>query len=130
MKFVEPRPYADPDAAARKLVEIASTIEPVQNERLYIELVSRTGPEAKGSKMITHKIALAVGIALLAGAAQAQPRTFYDAAGRVTSRATIDANGTTTFHNASGFVTGRARTDANSTTRFYDASSRVAGKAR
>jgi hypothetical protein len=26
MKFVEPRPFADPDAAARKLVEIASTI--------------------------------------------------------------------------------------------------------
>ena len=29
MKFVEPRPFADPDAAAYKLVEIASTIEPV-----------------------------------------------------------------------------------------------------
>jgi hypothetical protein len=37
MKFVEPRPYADPDAA-RKLVEIASTIEPVQGG--YIELVN------------------------------------------------------------------------------------------
>jgi hypothetical protein len=31
MKFVEPRPFADPDAAACKLVEIASIIEPVQN---------------------------------------------------------------------------------------------------
>jgi hypothetical protein len=29
-EFVEPRPSADPDVAARKLVEIASTIEPVQ----------------------------------------------------------------------------------------------------
>jgi hypothetical protein len=29
MKFVEPRLFADPDIAARKLVEIASTIEPV-----------------------------------------------------------------------------------------------------
>jgi hypothetical protein len=29
MKSVEPRPFADPDAAARRLVEIASTIEPV-----------------------------------------------------------------------------------------------------
>jgi hypothetical protein len=28
MKFVEPRPFADPDVAAHKLVEIASTIEP------------------------------------------------------------------------------------------------------
>jgi len=31
VKFIEPRPSADPDAAARKLVEIASTIEPVQD---------------------------------------------------------------------------------------------------
>ena len=34
MKFVEPRRYADPEAAVRKLVEIASTIEPVQNGHL------------------------------------------------------------------------------------------------
>ncbi len=27
MKHVEPRPYADPEAAARKLVQIASGIE-------------------------------------------------------------------------------------------------------
>jgi len=39
LKFAEPRLYADPDAAARKLVEIASTIEPVQDGRIYIELV-------------------------------------------------------------------------------------------
>jgi hypothetical protein len=38
MKFVEPRPFADPDVAARKLVEIASTIEPVQNGHIYVEL--------------------------------------------------------------------------------------------
>jgi hypothetical protein len=40
MKFVELRPYADPDAAARRLVEIASTIEPIQDGRIYIELVN------------------------------------------------------------------------------------------
>ena len=40
MKFVESRPYANPEVAARKLVEIASTIEPVQNGRIYIELVN------------------------------------------------------------------------------------------
>ena len=39
MKFAEPRPYADPNAAARKLVEIASTIEPVQGGRIYVELL-------------------------------------------------------------------------------------------
>jgi hypothetical protein len=49
MKFVEPRPYADPDAAARKLIEIASTIEPVQNGRIYIELVNAPFLKAGGS---------------------------------------------------------------------------------
>ena len=28
-KFVQPRPYAGPEAAARKLMEIANSIEPV-----------------------------------------------------------------------------------------------------
>ena len=36
-KFVSPRPYADPDAAARKLVEIANAVEIVQDGRVYIE---------------------------------------------------------------------------------------------
>ena len=49
MKFVEPRPYADPDIAARKLVVIASTIEPVQNDRIYIELVNAPFLKAGGS---------------------------------------------------------------------------------
>jgi hypothetical protein len=30
-KYVQPRPYANPEAAARKLVEIAYGIEPVQD---------------------------------------------------------------------------------------------------
>jgi hypothetical protein len=40
MKFVEPARLADPDAAARKLVEIANSVEPVQNGHIYIELVN------------------------------------------------------------------------------------------
>jgi len=28
-KYVEPRPFAEPEAAARKLMEIANSIEPV-----------------------------------------------------------------------------------------------------
>ena len=40
MKFVEPSRLADPDAAARKLVEIANGIEAVQDGRLFIELVN------------------------------------------------------------------------------------------
>jgi hypothetical protein len=49
MKFAEPRPYADPDAAARKLVEIASTIEPVQDGRIFVELVNAPFLKAGGS---------------------------------------------------------------------------------
>jgi hypothetical protein len=49
MKFVEPRPLADPDAAARRLVEIASTVEAVQNGRIFIELVNRPFLDAGGT---------------------------------------------------------------------------------
>lgn len=49
MKLVEPRPYADPETVARKLVEIASTIEPVQNGRIFIELINAPFLKAGGS---------------------------------------------------------------------------------
>ncbi len=39
-KFVGERPYADPEAAARKLIEIASTIEAVQDGRIFIEEIN------------------------------------------------------------------------------------------
>jgi len=40
MKFVERHPFADPDAAARKIVEIANDVEAVQDARIYIERVN------------------------------------------------------------------------------------------
>jgi hypothetical protein len=40
MKFVERHPFADPDAAARKLIEIANGVEAVQDGRIYIERVN------------------------------------------------------------------------------------------
>ena len=40
MKLVEGRPYAQPEAGVRKLVEIAAGIKPVQEDRIYIELVN------------------------------------------------------------------------------------------
>jgi hypothetical protein len=40
MKFTTERPYADPEAAARKLVEIANSIEAVQDGRILIELIN------------------------------------------------------------------------------------------
>ena len=50
MKFAAERPYADPEAAARKLIEIANSVEAVQDSRIFIELIN--GPflyEHKGS---------------------------------------------------------------------------------
>ena len=49
MKFVNDRPFADPDAAARKLVEIANAAEAVQDGRLYIELINGAFLNAGGS---------------------------------------------------------------------------------
>jgi hypothetical protein len=49
MKFVEPHPFADPDAAARKLVEIANGVEAVQEGRIYIERVNEPFLAAGGS---------------------------------------------------------------------------------
>ena len=50
MKFIEGRPFADPDAAARKLLELANAFEPIQDGRIYIEKIN--GPflfELKGT---------------------------------------------------------------------------------
>lgn len=40
MKLAAERPFATPEAAARKLVEIAAGIKPVQEDRIYIELIN------------------------------------------------------------------------------------------
>ena len=40
MKYAAPRPYADPEKAARRIVEIASTVEPVQDGRIHVELIN------------------------------------------------------------------------------------------
>jgi hypothetical protein len=49
MKFVTARPFADPDAAARKLVEIANAAEAVQDGRIHIELINAAFLTAGGS---------------------------------------------------------------------------------
>jgi hypothetical protein len=40
MKYVEQRTFSDPDAAARKLIELANAVEPVQDGRIYIEKIN------------------------------------------------------------------------------------------
>ena len=49
MKFVEPSNFTDPDAAARKLVEIANAVEAVQDGRIYIERVNGAFLKAGGT---------------------------------------------------------------------------------
>jgi hypothetical protein len=40
VKFAAERPYADPEVAMRKLLEVASTVEPIQNGRIHIEKIN------------------------------------------------------------------------------------------
>jgi hypothetical protein len=40
MKFVGNRPFADPAVAARKLLELANAVEPVQDARIHIEKIN------------------------------------------------------------------------------------------
>ncbi len=40
MKFVSARPLADPDVAARKLIEIANAVEVAQDARIHIEKIN------------------------------------------------------------------------------------------
>jgi hypothetical protein len=40
MKLTTDRPYADPEVAARKLIEIANSVEAVQNGRIHSELLN------------------------------------------------------------------------------------------
>jgi hypothetical protein len=40
MKFAADRPYANPEAAARKLIEIANAVEAVPDGRIYIEKIN------------------------------------------------------------------------------------------
>jgi hypothetical protein len=40
MKYATPRPWAEPEAAARKLLEIANATEAVQDGRIHIEQIN------------------------------------------------------------------------------------------
>ena len=40
MKFSPDRPYSDPEKAARKIVEIANSVEAVQDGRIHIEKIN------------------------------------------------------------------------------------------
>jgi hypothetical protein len=40
VKFAAERPYADPEVAMRKILEIANSVEPVQDCRIHIEKIN------------------------------------------------------------------------------------------
>ncbi|KJC62476.1 hypothetical protein UP10_03985 [Bradyrhizobium sp. LTSPM299] len=40
MKYAEPRPYADPEKAARRLLERANAFEPIRDGRIYTEVIN------------------------------------------------------------------------------------------
>ncbi len=40
MKLTADRPYAEPEAAAQRLLEIAKQVDPVMKGRIYIELIN------------------------------------------------------------------------------------------
>ena len=66
MKFVDPHSSADPDAAARKLVEIANGVEAVQDGRIFIERVNEPFLAAGGSgEQFRRGIARAVALGWL-----------------------------------------------------------------
>jgi hypothetical protein len=48
MKFADARPYANPQARARKLTEIANAVDAAQDGRIFIELIN-------GPMLFEHK---------------------------------------------------------------------------
>jgi hypothetical protein len=63
MKFIETSHFTDPDAAARKLVEIANAVEAVQDGRIFVELINSAFLEA-GATPDQYRAALARAITL------------------------------------------------------------------
>jgi hypothetical protein len=49
MKLTSDRPFSDTDKAARKLIEIANTVEAVQDGRIHIELINAPFLQGGGS---------------------------------------------------------------------------------
>ena len=68
MKFVEDRPYRDPEVTARKLMEIAKAVKPVQDGRLHIEKINwpmltefgAAPAEYKARSRLRHRAGLAL----------------------------------------------------------------------
>ena len=63
MKYADTRPYADPEKAARKLLEIANSVEAVQDGRIYIEKINGPMLFKEGASPAEYKAGLNMAIA-------------------------------------------------------------------
>ena len=72
MKFAQHRPFSDPEAAVRKLIEIANAAEAVQDARIYIERVN--GPFfAAGGSPAEYRAGMERAISRRAGCGDTNP---------------------------------------------------------
>ena len=62
VKFVQPSPYADPEAAMRKLLEIANSVEAKQEGRIHIEKINGPMLFEHGAEPDEYKAALMLAI--------------------------------------------------------------------
>jgi hypothetical protein len=62
MKLTQDRPFAAPEAAMRKILEIASTVEPVQDGRIHIEKINWPFLFEHGGKPAEYSAGLKVAI--------------------------------------------------------------------
>ena len=62
-KFTADRPYADPEKAARKLLEIANSVEAVQDGRIHIEKINGPMLFKEGASPAEYKAGLNMAIA-------------------------------------------------------------------
>jgi hypothetical protein len=65
VKFATDRPYSVPEVAARKLIEIANSVEAVQDGRIYIELIN--GPFLFGLKATPDEFLAGLDLAIERG---------------------------------------------------------------
>jgi hypothetical protein len=63
MKYATSRPYADPEAAARKLLEIANTVEAIQDGRIHIEKINGPFLFKEGGTPAEYRAGLELAIA-------------------------------------------------------------------
>jgi hypothetical protein len=61
-KYVQPRPYANPEAAARKIMEIANGLPPYMDGRLLTELLN--GPMLREFKATPAEYAAGIKYAM------------------------------------------------------------------